>query len=552
MTKLNTPYRILSRISLILLILLFSYSSIAAAPQISINAQQIDSLLQVSKTTQSKLSAKSLYKITLYMFQKDSLFLAIDYAKKGILEAEKEENYKTLGELYIIKGYIYLNYGTYVKAIDAFSKGEQLGKEHHIEAIVIGANHGMGRVYNEIGEYDKAISAINKGIQMVSSGEGSRELAVLYNAKGVTLQSKGNLDSANVYFNKFYDASSKSGDSTSMIYALVNIGETYRFAEDFEQAKQYYFRAEKLNYRINNSQAKAAIFGNLASIYHAQEDYPNTILYLKRSIKLCTQNNGLSNYLLQDYNSIVEAFAAQNMYDSAYMYYNKYISFRDSVYESDRLQTIDNLLTEYEIAEKESHAKILAEKLRSRTMVLAFSFALIVLIILLLILTYSRYKLKTKVYHEETEALNLTIDEKNRELVTRVMEQNKQMEVYEGISKTLNSLENSEDTESLKEYLNNLKDNLSKKEKIGMGWDSFKLHFEKVHPDLFDKLLSESESLTQNDLRICAYIKLQLSTKDIANILNISDRAIQTSRYRIKKKLDLPREVDLVKYIQNL
>lgn len=552
MRKIKTTYHWLSRVSLILLLLLYSNLAISKAPQNVTKDQKIDSLIRISKQDNSSVAPRDIYRITLYMYQKDSLFSAIEYAKKGIIRAESEEDYRTLGDLYIIKGYIYLSYGTYVKAIDAFSKGEQIGKEHTINALVIGANHGMGRVYNDIGEHEKAISAINIGLQLAKSNKESRELAVLYNAKGVSLQSLGNLDSANVYFNKFLQITTELGDTTSMIYALVNIGETYRFNEDFELAKQYYFKASELNKRINDSQAKAAIFGNLASIYFDQKDYKRSISFLKKSIELCSQNNGLSNYLLQDYNAIVEAFAAQNMYDSAYTYYNKYISFRDSVYESDRLQTIDNLLTEYEIAERESQAKILAVKLRNRNMILIFSFSLLILIVLLLILTYSRYKLKTKIYKEETEALNLTIDEKNRELVTRVMEQNRQTEVYEGINKTISSLENKEDTDSLKEYLTSLKISLSKKEKIGMGWDSFKLHFEQVHPDFFNKLLTQSKNLTQNDLRICGYIKLHLSTKDIANILNISDRAIQTSRYRIKKKLNLPKDVDLLKYIQNL
>ena len=49
---------------------------------------------------------------------------------------------------------------------------------------------------------------------------------------------------------------------------------------------------------------------------------------------------------------------------------------------------------------------------------------------------------------------------------------------------------------------------------------------------------------------MCAYIKMNMSTKEIANILNISDRSIQTSRYRLKKKLNLDPKIDLTTYIQ--
>ncbi len=553
MTGQTRIYQPLNQVFLILLLSLMFSNHIQASKGIQKDRfAYMDSLLIVSKSNDSQIQAEEYYSITLYFFQIDSLFSANDYAKKGILAAEKEENYNVLGNLYIIQGYIYLNYGTYVKSIDFFSKGEQIGKKHQLDKVVMGANHGMGRVYNELGEYDKALEVLSNGLSIAKNDSVAKEIVVFYNAIGVALQSQEKFDSALVYFKKYYQKSTERSDTLSMIYALVNIGECFRLSNDFDTAIEYYYQATELNKSINNAQAKAAIYGNLSSIYTSRKNYELAIQYLKKGIAVCSSNDGLSSYLLQDYKLVVDNYAAISQYDSAYVYYIKYIAFRDSVYEKDRIRTIDNLLSGYEIAEKEAQAKILAQKLRNRTLVLVFSISLSVLIVLLLILTYSRYKLKTRFYKKETKALNLTIDEKNRELVTRVMDQNHQNEVYEDINTTLAKLEKTEDIESLKQYLTSLKQSLSKKEKVGMGWDSFKLHFEQVHTDFFEELLNKSESLTQNDLRICAYIKLNLSTKDIANILNISDRAIQTSRYRIKKKLNLPPEVDLIKFIQSI
>ena len=511
----------------------------------------VDSLVLRSIKSKS-VKAEEYFKITLYLFQQDSLLAAIDYAQKGIKAAEDEGDYNTLGKFYVIKGYIYLSYGTYVKAIYFFSKGEQIGKEHGLDNLVISACHGMGRVYNDLGEHEKALAALYRGLKIAKLDSTSNQISVFYNAIGVSFQAQAKYDSSLTCFNKYYQKSILRSDTLSMIYALVNIGEVYRIENDFKTAKEYYFKAEDLNKTINNTQAQAAIYGNLSNIYSDQKKYKLAISYLKKSIQLCSSNDGLSAYLLEDYKSIVDDYAALSKFDSAYVYYKYYTAFRDSVYERDRIKNIDNIRSAYQIAEIETHTKILTQKLRTRTMILIFSVSLSILIVLLLILTYSRYKLKTRVYKEEAIALNLTIDEKNRELVTKVMSQNRQEEVYDEVGQILTSLEISNNPNRLKEELEFIKKKLSQNSKTGMGWESFKMHFENVHPDFFGKLLKQCNVLTQNDLRTCAYIKLNLSTKDIANILNVSVRTIQTSRYRIKKKLNLPVEVNLVQFIQGL
>ncbi len=266
------------------------------------------------------------------------------------------------------------------------------------------------------------------------------------------------------------------------------------------------------------------------------------------SISISTDDK--TKEIINQYLSLVDSFAESSQYDSAYFQYVKYTAIRDSIYDKDRLQSMNNLIEEYKIIEYEYQAKILSQKLWNRNLILVFSIFMVILIGLLLIVTYSKHKLKSITYTKETIAINMTIEEKNIELVSRAMDYNKQNEIYEGVRNNINSLKNAKDLKAFKKYILGLKRDLAEKKKTEMSWDSFKMHFEQVHPDFFDKLLVNGGSLTQNDLRICAYIKLNLSTKDIANILNISNRAIQTSRYRIKKKLNLSPETDFVKYVQ--
>ena len=516
--------------------------------------RNIDSLLQQYYQDEDQLHANEYFDLIVYQYHNDSLFRTMELARKGIIKAKEEENYYVLGNIYNIKGYVHLGFGTYLKSIDFFSKGEQVGIQHKIPQVILGAKHGMGRVYNEIGEYDKALKVLKEGLELIKKDSTTKfnNTGALYNAIGVSLQKTGDFNGALTYFDKFYSLSEQAGDTISMIYALVNTGESYRLDSNYNKAIEYYNKAQELNKGIKNPQAEAAVYGNLASIYSSRGDRIKAKEFLKKSIRLCSENNGLSNFLIMDYKAIVDEFAKSLQYDSAYFYYKKYIVLLDSVSEMDRIHSINKLRSEYKIQQKEAEQKILSQKLRNQTLIMNFSIALSILIIFLLLVIYSRYKLKTKILKEEAKALTLTIDEKNRQLVTRVMGQDKQMTTNEELEKSLKRLKKSDDIDEIKNNLDVLVKKLSQNEKTGMDWNSFKLHFEQVHPDFFNKLLKINSVLTANDLRLLGYIKLNLSTKDIANILNVSDRTVQTSRYRIKKKLNLPADVNLVRFIQSL
>lgn len=65
------------------------------------------------------------------------------------------------------------------------------------------------------------------------------------------------------------------------------------------------------------------------------------------------------------------------------------------------------------------------------------------------------------------------------------------------------------------------------------------MHFNELNRDFFIRLKDEYPSLTPKDLKLCAYLKMNLSTKEIATLLNVSVRGVEASRYRLRKKMDL-------------
>jgi DNA-binding CsgD family transcriptional regulator/ligand-binding sensor domain-containing protein len=83
-------------------------------------------------------------------------------------------------------------------------------------------------------------------------------------------------------------------------------------------------------------------------------------------------------------------------------------------------------------------------------------------------------------------------------------------------------------------------------------WEQFEVHFDQVHEDFLKRLRFLHPQLTPKDLRICAYLRMNLSSKEIAPLMNISVRGVEISRYRLRKKFNIGREENLIDFILNV
>jgi DNA-binding CsgD family transcriptional regulator len=142
------------------------------------------------------------------------------------------------------------------------------------------------------------------------------------------------------------------------------------------------------------------------------------------------------------------------------------------------------------------------------------------------------------------EQLSQDVDIKSRELAVSVMNLNNKNELLAFIKDDLKKTD-SDNNKSLKSVISTINKNI-----IGNdSWSVFKEAFENTDKDFFKKIKIAHPSLTPSDLRLCAYLRLNLSSKEIAPLLNISVRSVEIKRYRLRKKMDLSHENGLVEYI---
>lgn len=139
----------------------------------------------------------------------------------------------------------------------------------------------------------------------------------------------------------------------------------------------------------------------------------------------------------------------------------------------------------------------------------------------------------------------------NRELSMKAMEVYQKNQILETIHSDLaktSQLTEGETYKRLSKVLRLIKDSLAFEDE----WKNFVTHFEKVHPSFFSTLKNLCPQLTTEDLKHCAYIRIYLSNKEIAQLLNITPKSVITHHHRIKKKMVLSDDVKFADYIRSM
>lgn len=149
----------------------------------------------------------------------------------------------------------------------------------------------------------------------------------------------------------------------------------------------------------------------------------------------------------------------------------------------------------------------------------------------------------------KNESLQSEIKLKSKQLANSAMALVKKNETLQEIKKELMiNKEGFNNYYSFKKLLKKLDNSIVLKDE----WEVFEYNFNQVHDEFFEILKAKHSILTPKDLKICAYIKMNLSSKEIAPLMNISVRGVETHRYRLKKKLELENDISIVYYFLNI
>ncbi|UII23858.1 ligand-binding sensor domain-containing protein [Fulvivirga ligni] len=149
----------------------------------------------------------------------------------------------------------------------------------------------------------------------------------------------------------------------------------------------------------------------------------------------------------------------------------------------------------------------------------------------------------------KNENLTKEIESKNKELATSTMHLINKNGFIANIKNNLSGISKRSKNQEVKKELRKIITNIDKNISQDDDWEHFSFHFDQVHGDFTNRLKIEYPNLSPQEMKLSAYLRMNLSTKEVAHLLNISVRGVEICRYRLRKKLELERSTNLQEFI---
>ena len=169
---------------------------------------------------------------------------------------------------------------------------------------------------------------------------------------------------------------------------------------------------------------------------------------------------------------------------------------------------------------------------------------------------YLKQEHQFELEHNEKEIVKLQNDKlesevnfKNKELATATMHLMQRGKLLLKIKEELLPIVKTDNPEAAPEEFKRILGLLNEAERADSDWEQFAVHFDHVHSNFLTKLKERIPSLSANDLKLSAYLKMNLSSKEMAQLMSISIRAVEVSRYRLRKKLNVTSDTNLFDYL---
>lgn len=222
----------------------------------------------------------------------------------------------------------------------------------------------------------------------------------------------------------------------------------------------------------------------------------------------------------------------------------KYQTLQDSIKKKEEQEFITAMSVRYEISEKEKDLQQTREKnslLKKDALIQKLIISILIAFLLILILFLNRYRLTQRKKQQLFEQELASNKQKLEHFTQRILEKNKMIQTFETQFNELTQLNESQETERT-EKLNQL---YHQKILTDEDWINFQRLYREVYPHFIDKLKNIDENLSEGDVRHLLLVKLNMSTREISEVLGISINSVRVSRHRLRKRLNIDEDTDL-------
>lgn len=459
-----------------------------------------------------------------------------------------------------ILGNIDFTLGDYASALNFWQIGIEKAEESEYFEAKVEMYSNIGKLYQEIQEFEQATEFFEKSYQ---ESEKHNIVDLLPNAlftlSSIALLKKEYTDSKQYSRNLIQSADSIDKSRNFLPRAYGNLGDASLGLNQPDSALIYFVKMEESLPEIDPlyfgpvvlEQAELEL--GLGKSWLGLKEVENAIIHLEESYGLA-KTNDLTDILVESNELLSSIAESKGNYKKALVYFKEFKANSDSIFNDKKLKELSFKEAEYQFQQKSALQDIELEKLsikqkEQRVIILILSI-LSILIILIAFLLFRVQRLKTEKVEFEQKAIQRDLDYKNRELTSNVLSLLKKNELLINISITLKKLLLTTKGSQKTMVASVLQEIESSSKEV--GWDEFELRFKEVHSNFYEKLNAKFENLTKNEQRLCAFLKMKMSTKEISSLTFQTPHSIDVARSRMKKKMGITDNERLVHFLSHL
>ena len=468
-------------------------------------------------------------------------------------------------------GNIFFNQRQYDKALERYRMAEVYFNE--LDSL-IPKIRGLSTTYNnialyyiEIEQYSKSLDYILMALELrlkynlnpADISHSYKSLSELYYIWNMPLKAEKYLlltDSVNKDVNQYRSSKYKDYDDIMFNLAVNYVGNCFQYKGQYLVKNKKYKEAIKSyslakEYYRDFAFQKISLMNKIAMAFYYDEDYDSCLKTIEECISMSKEKN-LKNEIEQALELKIKVLNKLGLKNNIDLVVDQVLESKDYRYSVQISQLLSGLESKNEILIKKREIE---EEKSSKFIILLFS--IIAILILAFIVTYliSRkiYLDKQMVIANQKERIAKSdLEHKKRELAavsTNIVQENEKMtSLLKDIKYYVSLIKSDKDKTIFSPLLNKLNRLLKDKRKD----DNYSDQFSAAYPGYLEYLTRSYPELTTADLKLCTFLRMNLNTKETADIMGLSVRSVESRRYRLRKKLSLRKEDDLVSYLISL
>ncbi len=492
---------------------------------------------------------------------------AIALVNKNIMLYENRDTttsdlgqFNLIGAEYQVLGAIYMDKGRYLLAMRETLKSANFFNKIKDRIREADALKQLGNIEYAQGNYQSSLNYCVEAYRIYGEYNDKVYQAYAANSAGLAAAEMQDYETGEKYQSIAIALSRETGLKSALSAALKDMGRIHIARNELTEAKKKLLEALGLARETDEKLDIVSALTELAVLDISYNKPSEAIIKLNEAIQI-SEPIGANAHLSTAYKLRSRAGEMLNNKTDALEDFKKFHALHDSIYNAKKSSQIEELKTIYETEKKEVELALRDIEIQALNQQVKISslqkelfaggmFTIAAVSILIVFGFRQRMKRNRIEREKEEEILRKEIEYKKKELATQTLHLVQKNTFIQELKENLERIKNS--PELFKIEYRRIVMLLHRENASDKDWEVFKSYFSEVHDNFDKKLMAINPDITEKELRMASFIKMKLSTKEIASMLNVLPDSVQKSKYRLKKKLNIGQDTDLYQHLNAL